>query len=299
MAHNLSNYDLHHECLYIHKFKSDCKIEVMPSTDEKYITLTIGLTVRIFQDKNGLTKTVFEYLRFIDSFRFMASSTACYLPKEKFTILESCFADYPEADRDLLHRKGYYPYSYFDDISKFEEKKLPARNQWKDSLRNGAKKLTEEECNQSQKVYERFNCANLGEYHDLYLKTNTLILACVVEEFRTLGYNTYGLDSAQYFTCSHLSGDAFLKTSRADIELLTDLDHLEMVEAVVRGGVASVFDKKLFKANNRYVADHKYNDYSTYGVLLDANVLYGGIIENFPLPLNEFETVQHINLRTF
>ena len=42
MAHNLSNYDLHHVCLYIQKFKSDCKIEVIPSTDEKYITLTIG-----------------------------------------------------------------------------------------------------------------------------------------------------------------------------------------------------------------------------------------------------------------
>ena len=73
-AHNLSNYDLHHLCLYIHKFKSDCKIEVMPSIDEKYFTLTIGVPVRIYQDKNGLTKTEFEYLRFIDSFRFMASS---------------------------------------------------------------------------------------------------------------------------------------------------------------------------------------------------------------------------------
>ena len=74
MAHNLSNYDLHHVCLYIHKFKPGCKTEVIPSTDEKYITLTVGVPVRTYQDKNGMTKTVFEYLRFNDSYRFMAFS---------------------------------------------------------------------------------------------------------------------------------------------------------------------------------------------------------------------------------
>ena len=299
MAHNLSNYDLHHVCLFIHKFKPGCKIEVIPTTDEKYITLTIGVPVRNYQDKNGVTKTVFEYLRFIDSFRFMASSLeklASYLPKEKFKILDNCFADYPETDRDLLHQKGYYPYSYFDDFNKFQEEELPPREFWKDSLRNGAIMLTQEEWKHAVKVYEQFNCSNLGDYHDLYLKTDTLILACVVEEFRTLCYKTYGLDSAHYFTCSHLSGDAFLKKCRADIELLTDRSHLEMVENMIRGGVASVFDKRFFKANNRYVAQHNYNDYNTYGVLLDANNLYGGIMEKFPLPLNSFEIVPDINL---
>ena len=71
--------------------------------------------------------------------------------------------------------------------------------------------LTEEEWNHAEKVFERFKCANLGDYHDFYLNTDTLILTCVVEEFRTLCYNTYGSDRAHYFTCSHLSGDAFLK----------------------------------------------------------------------------------------
>ena len=117
----------------------------------------------------------------------------------------------------------------------------------------------------------------------------------MVEEFRTLCYNTYGLDSAHYFTCSHLSGDAFLKKCRADIELLTDREHLEMVENMIRGGVASVFDK-FFKANNRYVTENNYNDSNTYGVLLDANNLYGGVMEKLPLPLRSFETVQNIDL---
>ena len=112
IAHNLTNYVLHHVCFYIHMFK--------PSIDEKYTTLTIEGPVITYQDKNGLTKTVFEYLCFIDSFRFLALSLekiASYRPKEKTTILDSCFVDYPEPDRDFMYQKGYYPYSYFDDFT--------------------------------------------------------------------------------------------------------------------------------------------------------------------------------------
>ena len=295
MAHNLSNNDLHHVCLYIQKFKPGWKTEVISSTDEKYITLTVGVPVRLYQDKNGITKTVFEYLRFIDSYRFMAFSLenlAGYLPQEKLKFLDSCFADYFAEDRILIHQKGYYPFSYFDNFDKFLETKLPPRDEWKDSLRNGAVMVTQEEWKHAENVFRTFGCQNLGEYHDLYLKMDTLILACVFEEFRSLCYKTYGLDSAHYFTCSHLSGDAFLKHCRSDIELLTDREHLEMVENMNRGGVASVFDKKFFKANNRHVAEHNYNDYDIYGVLFDANNLYGGIMEKFSLPRNSLETMQ-------
>ena len=158
---------------------------MIPWTDEKYITLTIGVPVRTYQDINGLAKTVFEYLRFIDSFRFMASSLeklATYLPKGKFQILDSCLADYPESDRDLLLQKSYYPYSYFDNFDKFLETKLPPRDQWLDSLRNGAIMLTHEEWKHAENVFQTIGCLNLGDYHDLYLKTDTLILACVFEE---------------------------------------------------------------------------------------------------------------------
>ena len=299
IAHNSSNYDLHHVCMYIHKFKPGCKLDVIPSTDEKHITLSIGVPVRTYQDKNGVTKTVFEYLRFIDSYRFMGASLeklVSYLPEDKFEILDKVFPDYSKEERNLLHQKGYYPYSYFDNFEKFQEEKLPPREQWKDSLRNGEVMITEDQWQHAEKVYEQFQCENLGDYHNLYLLTDTLLLACVVEEFRSLCYKTYGLDSAHYFTCSHLSGDAFLKICRADIELLTDRSHLEMVENMIRGGVSSVFDKRLFKANNRYLDDHNTGEYDTYGVLLDANNLYGGVMEKLPLPLNSFETVQNINL---
>ena len=127
-------------CLYIHKYKPGCKTKVIPSTDEKYISLTVGVPVRTYQDKTGMTKTIFELLHFIDSYRFMAFSLeklAGFLPQEKFKILDRCYSDYSTEDINIIHQKGFYPYSYFDNFDKFLETKLPPRNQWKDSLRNG------------------------------------------------------------------------------------------------------------------------------------------------------------------
>ena len=109
----------------------------------------------------------------------MASSLeklASYLPREKFKILASCLADYPGSDRDLLHQKGYYPYSYFNNFDKFLETKLPSRDQWQDSLRNGAIMLTQEKSKHAEEVFQTFGCLNLGDYHDLYLKTHTQLI---------------------------------------------------------------------------------------------------------------------------
>ena len=95
--------------MYIHKFKPGCKLDVKPSTDEKYKTWSIGVPVRSYQDKNGVTKTVFEYLRFIDSYRFMGASLeklVSYLPEDKFEKLDKIFPDYSKEERNLLHQKG-------------------------------------------------------------------------------------------------------------------------------------------------------------------------------------------------
>ena len=75
---------------------------------------------------------------------------------------------------------------------------------------------------QAAKVFATFGYRTLRDYHNLYLKTDTLLLACAVEEFRKLWYDTYGMDSAQYFTSSHLLADAFIKISRADLHLVTE-----------------------------------------------------------------------------
>ena len=64
-----------------------------------------------------------------------------------------------------------------------------------------------------------------------------------MEEFRKLCYETYGLDPVHHFISSHLSGDAFIKTFNAEIELLTDREHIEMTENMIRGGVSSKYSQ--------------------------------------------------------
>ena len=78
-----------------------------------------------------------------------------------------------------------------------------------------------------------------------------MLLACVFEEFRSVSHETYDLDCAYHFSASNLAGDGFKWVCKADVVLLTDRDHLDMVEKMMRGGTASIFEKRQFTANNR------------------------------------------------
>ena len=156
-------------------------------------------------------------------------------------------------------------------------------------MKGGEKCVCEVEYAHAEKVFVTFGCRTLGDYQDLCLKCDTLLLACVVEEFRKVCFETYGLDSVHYFTSSHLSGEAFLMTCKADLELFTDREHLEMTENMIRGGVASIFSIRFFKANNKYMKDFKADEESCFRLLVDANNLYGGVMERLPLPLKDFK----------
>ena len=90
-----------------------------------------------------------------------------------------------------------------------------------------------------------------------------------------------------FLTSSHFSGDAFVKTCEADLELLIDREHLEIAENVIRGGVASIFFNRFFKANMRYMKGFNANEKINFGLLIDANILYGGVMEKLLLPLKD------------
>ena len=75
VGHNLQNYDMHHICLALNECDSRSTIQVIPSTDEKYISLSIGVEVKTITRKNQTTQNINEYLRFIDSFKFLNSFT--------------------------------------------------------------------------------------------------------------------------------------------------------------------------------------------------------------------------------
>ena len=91
----------------------------------------------------------------------------------------------------------------------------------------------------------------MGDYHNLYLAVDTLQLACWFEQLRNVCLRAYELGCAQYLSAPHFAGDAFMKICRPDLELLSDRSHLDYAEALMRGGMSSVYAKRTFTPNNK------------------------------------------------
>ena len=102
-------------------------------------------------------------------------------------------------------------------------------------------------------------------------------------------YETYGVNCAHYYIGSNLAGDVFHKVCCADLRLLTERDHLHFVEGMIRGGMSSVYARKYWKANNQYLDDDDKNEENWFIVNIDANNLYGGIMQNYSLSLSDFK----------
>ena len=88
-----------------------------------------------------------------------------------------------------LRRKGVYSYKYMDDWEKFSETTLPEKVDFYSHL--NMEDITDADYAQAKRVCKDFEIKNLGEYHDLYVQSNTLLLADVFENFknkRTLHY---------------------------------------------------------------------------------------------------------------
>ena len=100
---------MHHICLALNECDSRSTKQVIPSTDEKYISVIIGVVVKRITGKNETTQKIYEYLRFIDSFKFLNSSLQNLLDK----ILENHFQNLSQTCRTLIRRKGSYPIHIF------------------------------------------------------------------------------------------------------------------------------------------------------------------------------------------
>ena len=148
--------------------------------------------------------------------------------------------------------------------------------------------ISDDDYNHAKKVWKEFGVKNLGEYQDLYLKSDVLLLADVFEEFRNVCMVNYSLDPAWYYTSPGLSWDALLKHSGVRLELLTDVDVLLLFEKGIRGGV-SMIPNRYGKANNKFMGE-KFDprNPSKYLAYLDANNLYGWAMMK-ALPVGDFK----------
>ena len=137
-----------------------------------------------------------------------------------------------------------------DSWDKFEETSLPSIDRFYSNLNMaGVSNLDyEHACS----VWREFGIRNMGEYHDLYLRTDVILLANVFESFRQVCLENYGLDPSQFYTAPGLAWKACLKKTGIRLELLLDPDTLKMFEKGIRGGITQSVHRWA-AANNRYM----------------------------------------------
>ena len=111
-------------------------------------------------------------------------------------------------------------------------------------------------------VFNILKLNNLGDYHDLYVQSDTLLLADVFENLRDMCLKEYELDPAHFLSLPGLAWQACLKKTNIELELLTDYDMLLMVEEGIRGGICYSIHRYA-KANNKYMKNYNNNEESS------------------------------------
>ena len=156
----------------------------------------------------------------------------------------------------LLLGKGYYPYEDADSWEKFHETTIPPKEAFY-SGRN-LEGIRDADYAHVQKVWEAFEIKHFGEYHNLYVQSDTLLIADVFESFRDKCIKIYDLHLASFLTAAGLAWQACLKESKVELELLTDVDMLFMFEKGIRGEICQATNRYA-KANNKYMKNYDKN----------------------------------------
>lgn len=270
VLHNLRGFDGHLIMQKLGKFKNK-RLNVIANTNERYVSFTVS------------------QLRFIDSFQFLSTSLDTLVLNLKscgehnFQQFNNHFKSSDQ--RKLLMRKGVYPYSFITDSSKFLIDQLPPKSEFFNTISNCH--ISDEDYEHAHQVWRDMNIKTMGEYHDLYLLCDVLLLADVFERFRSVSMKSFKLDPAQYYTLAGMCWSACLKMTNVQLELITDLEQYQMIEKGVRGGV-SMMTMRHAEANNPYIKESYDPDLpNVYLGYFDMNNLYGGAMVE-PLPVGEF-----------
>ena len=228
--HNLRGYDGH---LIIHAIQTrHGRVRVIPTNIEKYLAFSVG------------------QLQFLDSYQFMPEpleKLVKTLDDSDFVYTRRAFPD--EEQFQLMKQKGVFPYDYLDDISKIVSTKktnFPSREKFFNRLSD--ENVSERDYLRGKLVFDKY-CKTFGEFHDIYLRTDVLLLADVFEKFRETCLYNYKLDVPHYYSTAGLAFSSALKMSGVELQLIQDEKIYTFFEQGIRGGV-SMIAKRYSKSNN-------------------------------------------------
>ena len=241
---------------------------------EDCISFSIKVEVNKY-DKDGNERMREMELRFIDSIKFMSSSLDSLVNNLAMGGHEFFgFENYSRSQRKLLIRKGIYPYEYMDSWDKFKETSLPSIEKFHSNLNMSG--VSDEDKERARSVWREFGIRNLGEYHNLYLRTDVVLLGNIFESFRRVCLENYGLDPSHFYTAPGLAWKACLKKTGVKLKLLLDPDMLLMFERGIRGGLTQSV-RRWAAANNPYMDSEykKANQISTCNIWMLTSYMVG------------------------
>ena len=184
-----------------------------------------------------------------------------------------------------------------NSFKNFNETELPSKNKFFSSLE--IEGISEKDYEKAKNIWNIFKIKTLGEYHELYLKTDVLLLLLcdIFEKFINACLNYYGLDPCHYFSSPGLSWDAMLKITKIELELISDVNMHLFIEKGMRGGI-SYIAKRHSRANNKYMKDYDITKENTFIMYFDANNLYGWAMTQY-LPYGNFKWMIKKEIDTF
>ena len=263
--HNGSTYHYHFIIKELVK-EFEGNFGCLGGNSEKYITFSVPLKKKIENKNLEITYKI----KFIDSFRFMSSSLSKLVDNLPERIHNNKCSDC----------KSNIDYVRITKNKKLLLKCFNCNIYYK-------KKFNNDLIKKFKNAYSFCKLENVRDYHDLYLQSDTLLLADVFNNFRDMCIKEYELYPAHFLSLPGLAWQACLKKTNIELELLTDYDMLLMVEEGIRGGICHSIHRYA-KANNKYMKNYNNNEESSCIQYLHANNLYGWALSK-NLPVNGFK----------
>ena len=195
----------------------------------------------------------------IDSMQFMNSSLDKLVKNMSDEDFKYLVEEFGSENLELLKQKGDYPYEYMNSFERFNEEKLPARKYFYSSTKDGKigddgkisdSHISVKDYLTCEKIWDKFEMKNMGDYHNHYLKKDVLLSADVFEKFIDTCFKYYERDPCRYFSSPGFSQDTILKMTVGKFEKISDIDKYLFIEKGLRGGI-SYIAKRYAKANNK------------------------------------------------
>ena len=275
ICHNANKYDSHFILSALHMISNPEKITALPLNTESFRTFTVA------------------GLNFLDSMAYLPMSLnqltkdLKLTPNFKYKILDqlNLYESTDIVKKEMLLCKQIYPYEYVTDFNVYKEKSLPTKNHFSSLLTNT--EINDDDYKHALNVFKSFNCSTFQDYTELYCLLDVALLGEVVMHFRNLIFIDIKLDLFQYISLPQAALDIMLKTTKNELELISDSTMHFLIEKNIRGGVVFCGDR--YMEND--LTDSK-NDI----IYVDVNSLYATSM-TFKLPYSNYEwcSLEYLN----